>query len=128
MNRKATLTTGALLMAAGVALGAFGAHAWKESLAATGRTETFELAIRYLLTHALAILILGALMKDYPRLHAAAKLLLAGIFLFSGSLVVLALTNKTSWGPVAPFGGAALISGWLAVAYAIMRASQDNRP
>ena len=45
MKKNFSLTTGALLAGLGVALGAVGAHAWKELLAENGRTETYELEI-----------------------------------------------------------------------------------
>ena len=121
MNKRITLLIGFLLMGGGVALGAFGAHAWKVRLAATGRADTFDLGIRYLMIHALALLLMGSLMDHYPRLHIGAKLLMAGILFFSGSLITLALSNIGMWGAVAPLGGACLILGWLAGAWAVWR-------
>ena len=49
----------AILGAAGVALGAFGAHALKATLEASGRTDTWETAVFYHLVHALALLVLS---------------------------------------------------------------------
>jgi uncharacterized membrane protein YgdD (TMEM256/DUF423 family) len=47
--------------------------------------------------------------------------MLAGIVLFSGSLYVLAATGMRWLGAITPFGGAALIAAWLALAYAALR-------
>lgn len=121
MNKKTMLTTGALLMAAGVALGAFGAHALKDQLTASGRLETYELGIRYLMVHALALILFGVLVDTYPRLRLSGWLLLAGIAFFSGSLLILSLTNNPAWGAVAPIGGTSFIVGWLLAAYEIIR-------
>lgn len=121
MNKKMLLVTGTLLMAIGVALGAFGAHALKASLTASGRLETYELAIRYLMFHALALLILGLLVDTYPRLRLSGTLIVVGILFFSGSLLILSLANNPLWGAVAPVGGTSLILGWLTAAYGIVK-------
>ncbi len=109
------------LMACGVALGAFGAHALKTMLAASGRTDTFELAIRYLMFHSLALILFGLLMEKLPGLRTAAIFLLAGIVFFSGSLLVLALADQPVWGAFAPIGGTALIVGWMAAGWAVYK-------
>lgn len=108
-------------MAAGVSMGAFGAHAWKAKLVATGRAETYETGIRYLMIHALALVICGLLVDTYPRLRIAAGLMAAGVLFFSGSLITLALSNTGWWGAVAPVGGTAFVAGWLTAAWAVMR-------
>lgn len=110
-----------ILMAVSVAVGAFGAHALKVRLAASGRTETFDLGIRYMMFHALAIILIGILMERYPQLSTAGLLLFVGIVFFSGSLLMLSLTNVTTWGAVAPIGGTAMIAGWLWAAWTIFR-------
>jgi uncharacterized membrane protein YgdD (TMEM256/DUF423 family) len=38
--------------------------------------------------------------------------------LFSGSLYLLALTGARQLGAITPFGGAAFIAGWVALAWA----------
>ncbi len=121
MNKKQTLIAGCLVMAVGVALGAFGAHALKAQLMANGRLETYELAIRYLMVHALGVILLGAVLETYPRLRWSVAILLTGIVFFSGSLLVLSLTNNSLWGAVAPVGGTAFIAGWLHAAWTVLR-------
>jgi uncharacterized membrane protein YgdD (TMEM256/DUF423 family) len=112
-----------LLAATGVALGAFGAHALKARLPAE-LLATWNTAVQYHLWHALGLIATGlaaALVADGPWLRAAGTLLLAGILLFSGSLYALALGAPKALGAVAPFGGLALILGWLALAVAVLR-------
>ncbi len=121
MNERKTLLLGMILMAASVALGAFGAHALKAVLAASGRTETYELAIRYMMFHALALILLGSQMEKWPGLRTSAILLAFGILFFSGSLLILALANEPLWGAIAPIGGTALIIGWLSAFWAVLR-------
>jgi hypothetical protein len=65
------LRSGALLAAAGVALGAFGAHALKAQLTPEALT-TFETGVRYQMYAALALLILGT----QPNQTRAPRLLL----------------------------------------------------
>lgn len=94
-----------------VALGAFGAHALKDTLSAYGRVETFELAVRYQFIHTLVLLFLGL---DSNQNHKwSALLFIGGILLFSGSLYFLALTNSTALVLVTPLGGTLLIAGWV---------------
>lgn len=106
---------GALLAALGVVLGAFGAHALEERLAAAGRTAVWETAVLYHLVHAVAIIALGAWAKagQGGGLQAIAWIWVVGILLFSGSLYWLSLGGPGFVGPVTPLGGLAFIGGWL---------------
>ena len=93
-----------------VALGAFGAHALKDLLSQYGRTNTFELGVRYQMYHALVLLFLGL---DKGRQHGVSGILfLTGVFLFSGSLYYLSLTNSTALVLITPIGGTFLIAAW----------------
>jgi len=106
-------------MAAAVALGAFGAHALKARLT-TDALTLWQTAVNYHAWHALGLLGVGALMTQFPgtrRFKAAAWLFVAGIALFSGSLYALALGAPNVFGIVTPFGGVALIAGWLLLAW-----------
>ena len=55
-----------LLGLTGVATGAFGAHGLKETLAASGHTETWKTAAHYQLVHAVALLALAAWQSHTP--------------------------------------------------------------
>jgi uncharacterized membrane protein YgdD (TMEM256/DUF423 family) len=106
---------GAVLAGTAVAIGAFGAHGLKATLAATGKAETFETAARYQMYHALAILLLAALAAHLPakRIRLISWLFSVGIVFFSGSLYVLSLTGVLWLGAVAPIGGLSLMAAWL---------------
>ncbi len=108
------ITAGAILGLLSVGFGAFGAHALKSTLIETGRTETFELAVRYQFYHSLALLAMASLSEKLRsgRLSWSALLITGGTIIFSGSLYTLSLTGKTIWGAVTPVGGALLIAGW----------------
>lgn len=92
-----------------VALGAFGAHALKSSFEASGMLDVWNKAVLYHFVHAIALLVL-ALFGTINR--GAWWLLLAGIFLFSGSLYLMALTNLRWLGVVTPLGGLCFLAGW----------------
>ena len=109
---------GALSGAAGVALGAFGAHALRSHLTPE-RQAVFETGVRYQLIHALALLIVGigaGNILNSVWLGAAGWLFVVGTILFSGSLYLLVLSDRRWLGAITPFGGIALILGWLCLA------------
>jgi len=105
-----------------VALGAFGAHALKAHLGAES-LALWQSAAQYHFGHALALLAVG--LAGYhigaAWLKAAGWLFVLGIGLFCGSLYGLALGAPRALGTLAPFGGSALILGWLAFAVAALR-------
>ena len=123
MNQRTTLTTGGILAALAVAIGAFGAHGLKEILMENQRTETFELAVKYQFYHSFALLVTGLLMNFYSdkKLRLAGIFFIAGIVLFSGSLYVLSLTGITKLGAVTPFGGVGFIVGWVLMVLGITK-------
>ena len=92
-----------------VALGAFGAHSLKSTLETRGMLDVWNKAVLYHFIHAIALLVL-ALYGNVNR--GAWWLLFAGIFLFSGSLYLLALTNLRWLGAVTPLGGLCFLAGW----------------
>ena len=92
-----------------VALGAFGAHSLKPTLELRGMLDVWNKAVLYHFIHAIALLVLAL----YGTVNRGAWcLLLAGIFLFSGSLYLLALTNLRWLGAITPFGGLCFLAGW----------------
>jgi len=116
------LALGGLLMAIGVAMGAFGAHALKDRLLPE-KMATFRTGVQYHLVHALGMIAIGILAGQYPEeglIPASGWLLLAGILLFSGSLYVLSV-RKIRWlGPVTPLGGLSFIIGWVLLAVSFL--------
>ncbi|MBX6325054.1 MAG: DUF423 domain-containing protein [Chthoniobacterales bacterium] len=92
-----------------VALGAFGAHSLRSVLELRGMLEVWNKAVLYHFIHAVALL---ALALNGPANRGAWWLLFAGIFLFSGSLYLLAITNLRWLGMVTPLGGLCFLGGW----------------
>ena len=108
----------------GVALGAFGAHALRDTL--TPRDlEIFETAVRYQLIHAVALLGVAAAAARWPDvgtlLSASGWLMVAGVVVFSGSLYTLVGTGVRSFGAITPIGGVALLAGWATLGWAALR-------
>ncbi|MDA0685042.1 MAG: DUF423 domain-containing protein [Bacteroidetes bacterium] len=105
--------TGALLGVLGVLLGAFGTHSLR-GLLDESAMRTYGTGVDYLQLHAVYLLLLGvtALRIDLPRLRQAATIGLAGILVFSGSVITLALTGIAWLGAIAPMGGLLLITSW----------------
>jgi uncharacterized membrane protein YgdD (TMEM256/DUF423 family) len=92
-----------------VALGAFGAHSLRSTLELRGMMDVWNKAVLYHFIHAIALLVLAL----YGTVNRGAWwLFFAGIFLFSGSLYLMALTNLRWLGAVTPFGGLCFLAGW----------------
>ncbi len=122
MSGKIFLLAGSALAGLSVLLGAFGAHGLKGRVSET-MLAVFQTGVQYQMYHALALLAVGVLMqKNFSLLLGySGWLFIVGIFLFSGSLYVLALSSIRWVGPVTPLGGVALIVGWILMFVAIYR-------
>lgn len=120
---KLFLQAGTLLGAVGVALGAFGAHALKDKLMASGRMDTFETAVKYQFYHALALILVGIIAKEIASksLVYSGYSLLAGTLIFSGSLYLICFTGIKTFGAIAPIGGTLMIAGWLLFFWAVLK-------
>lgn len=105
--------TAAALCFLAVALGAFGAHALKETLQANAMTDVWNKAVLYHFVHAIALLVLAAIASAQ---RTAASLFIAGIVLFSGSLYLLAWSNMKWLGAITPLGGLCFLAGWVSLA------------
>ena len=112
------LIAGAVLAAAGVALGAFAAHGLRGTLD-EARLGWWQTGVQYHLWHSVALVGLSAV--PIGALRGPALLLGLGILIFSGSLYVMALTGTRWLGAVTPLGGLAFIGGWLWLAWAALR-------
>jgi uncharacterized membrane protein YgdD (TMEM256/DUF423 family) len=110
-----------------VALGAFGSHALKASLA-PDLLAVFDTAVRYHMYHVFAIVAAAWGWAHWQRriFGFAGWLFVAGIVVFCGSLYLLALTGTRWLGAVTPVGGLAFLAGWLSLAIGAMRAARGN--
>ena len=121
---KTAQASAAALMALGVACGAFGAHALRDSLPPQDLL-IWEKAVLYQLVHALAALCIASLpglpISEGGR-RAVTWILLLSIVVFSGTLYVLVLANMRWLGMITPLGGSGFIAGWLLLAYQLLKA------
>jgi uncharacterized membrane protein YgdD (TMEM256/DUF423 family) len=122
MHPRIWIFLGCVWAALGVGLGAFGAHALKETLTANGTLETWETGVRYQLVHALALIAFGLFRERNPGKDWPAPLFLFGSLFFSGSVYALSFDfMKALMGPVTPLGGVLMILGWLGFAREALR-------
>jgi uncharacterized membrane protein YgdD (TMEM256/DUF423 family) len=115
---RPNLIAAGLLGFTGVALGAFGAHALKETLASANMTSAWQTAVLYNLIHALAL-------AAVPGWLWVRRCWIAGVVLFSGSLYWLSLGGPKILGPITPLGGVALLAGWALVAWHAFRLPKE---
>ena len=125
---KTALSFGAVFAGLSVILGAFGAHALKQVLAAD-QLQIFETAVRYQMYHAFALLIAGILFSSFPfrQVKLASLFFIIGILLFSGSLYAMTLLKANGEvglggiGIITPIGGLFFIMGWLMLVLAVLK-------
>jgi uncharacterized membrane protein YgdD (TMEM256/DUF423 family) len=110
---------GAISAFIGVGAGAFGAHALRGQISAD-LLQTWETGARYQVYHAFALIACAwvASTSSSPWAERAGWSFIVGTFLFSGSLYALALSASRALGAVTPFGGLALLAGWIMLAVA----------
>lgn len=103
-----------------VIAGAAASHA--QSLGAGARAE-IGLGASYQLSHAIAMGLAAFAGRGGARICAtiSASLFLAGIVLFSGGLYLLSLSGTQAFAFMVPFGGAAFIAGWTALAVTALK-------
>jgi uncharacterized membrane protein YgdD (TMEM256/DUF423 family) len=99
-------TLAAILGFTGVALGAFGAHKLNDVLSMNGTVAVWQTAVLYQLVHAVASLWAS------ERRPKVVWFWVAGVFFFSGSLYLLAITNIRWLGAITPVGGILFLVGW----------------
>ena len=116
MNKK-VISTGAILGAIAIILGAFGAHALKKVLD-VDQLSTFETGVKYQMYHALFLLFVGtSQMVSQKAKRGILYLVVIGVLFFSGSIYLLATNGLLGIdfrviGFVTPIGGFLLIIAW----------------
>jgi uncharacterized membrane protein YgdD (TMEM256/DUF423 family) len=121
--RKIMVQTGAAFAGVSVALGAIGAHLFKNSINQQA-FEIYQTALSYQFYHALAIIIVAALIRRMQTTYVRYifRLFTYGTLLFSGSLYIVALRTLIQGkyadmlslvGRITPIGGLLLIAGWV---------------
>jgi uncharacterized membrane protein YgdD (TMEM256/DUF423 family) len=113
MNNLSWVQLASLMMFLGVTMGAFGSHALRGKIT-DYQLEIYKTGVMYQLIHALGLFIVAWLttQSQDPRVHYAGLCFLVGMFLFSGSLYLLAVTDVKWFGAITPLGGFAFLAGW----------------
>jgi uncharacterized membrane protein YgdD (TMEM256/DUF423 family) len=121
-SARAILIAAGILLALGTVFGAVGTHALRAKLS-PDQMAVFETAVRYHFYNALGLLGIGAvaLWFDSSLLRWSARLIVAGIILFSGALYLASLGAPRVIHMLPPFGGLAWIAGWLLFAIAVWK-------
>jgi len=122
MNIRNILLSGAIFMALGVLLGAFGAHALKNSLSPE-MLAVYKTGVEYQFYHALGLLLIGLIgfRLNSKWIQVSAILLIVGIILFSGSLYILSISGIKIIGAITPIGGISFVSGWICLIIGIQK-------
>jgi uncharacterized membrane protein YgdD (TMEM256/DUF423 family) len=91
--------------------------------------EVWDVAVRYQLIHALALVLTGLLAQRSPNrwLALAGWCYLVGMLVFSGLLYALVLSGVKVLGAIVPIGGVAMILGWVALAVGGFRLETGDR-
>ena len=125
MKRRIVLT-GAFIGMVAIILGAFGAHLLKKYLT-VDELNTFEVGVRYQMYHALFLLFLSTRKEIAEKtLKTIYNLVGAGVFLFSGSIYLLATNSLTLFESkiivfATPLGGFLLIIAWTLLFFTILK-------
>lgn len=131
MQARAPLITAASAGFSGVALGAFGAHGLKNLLSEKMMT-VWHTAVQYHLVHSVVLLALAVALMTLPQsattiwLRRSARLMLAGLLLFSGSLYLMAVTGIRPLGMITPLGGVSWLIGWGMILLAALKWPAGN--
>lgn len=126
MNKRIIITASIFGVLA-VIFGAFGAHSLKKIISPE-QMDIWHTAVQYHFYHTFALLFLSTFARFKNKIiNFSAYCFSIGIFLFSGSLYLMALKNvlvvgsANILGPITPIGGLFFILGWLSLFLAAVR-------
>lgn len=128
MNDKIT-RTGAIFIVIAIILGAMAAHMLEKHIS-SALVETFEKGVKYQMYIGLSFLIVGLNSKQLKfKLNLFYLFNLIGVILFSGCIYLYALHEIVpGFRPAAmvvPFGGTALIVGWIIFIIQLLKNKSD---
>jgi len=120
MDNRMILTAGAIFMVLAIVLGAFGAHALKESLSPE-MMKVYQTGVEYQFNNALGLLLIGLIGFQIQSKYIkwSGTLITIGIILFSGSLYILSVSGIHWIGVITPIGGMSFVAGWIFLVFAI---------
>jgi uncharacterized membrane protein YgdD (TMEM256/DUF423 family) len=118
---RRTIVYAGILGVIGIICGSLGAHGLDTILAKMEyspeliekRLAQFDTGVRYHMYHTVALVAISAIPFGSLAIRCwVGRFMIAGIFLFSGSLYALTLTNQTKFGMITPIGGLCWIIAW----------------
>jgi uncharacterized membrane protein YgdD (TMEM256/DUF423 family) len=111
------LKIASLMMALGIAIGAFGAHGLAPYLDEYGNVIYNKGTSYWFYNTAglFAIAFMSYLFPDSSKIQKGFWFVLVGTLIFAISLFILALTHIKWLGAITPIGGTAMIIGWVLV-------------
>ena len=114
---------GAVFALLSIILGALNSHTFKNTLPEMA-SDSIDVSLRYMMFHALALLILSVLSVKGEKLISL--FLITGTLLFSFSILFLSFQSQIglnlSWlGPITPIGGCLLIFGWILILFQLIK-------
>ena len=115
---KLALTITSILGAITIMLGAFGAHALKDSLTAEA-LASFNTAVKYQMYHVIVLLIVNLSSYFSSKIKNVLSILFfLGILFFSGSIYAITFGVEASkiWF-ITPLGGLVFIAAWLTMGW-----------
>ena len=120
---KIFLAIASFMMALGICLGAFGAHALK-SILDEHMLKIYNTGVQYQFYNTLGLFIatfIYALKPDSKKVFIFLILIVVGMCIFSFSLYFLTILSMPILGAITPIGGSLLIIGWLTLTYGIVK-------
>jgi len=119
---KIGLIIGSLYCFLTVILGAFGAHALKDTLDEYEKS-IFDKAVLYQMFHGISILIVSIFNNMFNEIDFSIIIwfFTFGVLIFSGSLYILAITKAKWLGMITPIGGFLFIFGWLTLIIKLLK-------
>jgi uncharacterized membrane protein YgdD (TMEM256/DUF423 family) len=120
---KIFLAIASFMMALGICLGAFGAHALKAILD-EHMLKIYNTGVQYQFYNTLGLFIatfIYALKPDSKKVFISLILIVVGMCIFSFSLYFLTILSMPILGAITPIGGSLLIIGWLTLTYGIVK-------
>ena len=120
---KIFLAIASFMMALGICLGAFGAHALK-SILDEHMLKIYNTGVQYQFYNTLGLFIstfIYALKPDSKKVFISLILIVVGMCIFSFSLYFLTILSMPILGAITPIGGSLLIIGWLTLTYGIVK-------
>ena len=124
--KKQFQITGSQFAMISVIFGAMGSHILEDFLE-PHELEIFDVGVRYMLYHALALILFSFINYANTSMQKAVYFIFTiGICLFSGSLFVLSFRSIISIpiqfvGPITPLGGTLLIVGWVVNIWGVLK-------